>query len=451
MIKNIAIIVLALGLAGTAFWGYQEHRDKNAVLLNAENNYQRAFHDLSYQMDLLHDKIGTTLAMNSRRSLSPALTEVWRITSQAHSDVGQLPLTLLPFNKTEEFLTNIGNFAYKSAIRDLDKKPLSKQEYNTLKALYNKSSDIQNELRGVQHLVLKNNLRWMDVEMALASGKQMDDNTIIDGLKTVEKTVSGYDEADFGPTFTNLQKKDDNFKSIKGKTITKKQAVNIAKRYMNFAGRVEVKVTENGKGSDYGFYSVSMKKPKTNTEASMDITKKGGYPIWFINSRTIHKQKLSLHDAGQRAAAFLKAAGFKGKFDLFDSSQYDNIGIFDFVTIQNGIRMYPESIKIKVALDNGSIVGFSANDYLKSFQTKRKLPSPKITEQGARRKINPNLKVMEARKAVITNDLNQDVVCYEFLGVMNEDTYRIFINAENGQEEEIQKLKNTETRYQDVL
>ncbi|MGR5914373.1 hypothetical protein ACT7DA_18980 [Bacillus pacificus] len=30
----------------------------------AENSYQRAFHDLAYEVDLLHDKIGTTLAMN---------------------------------------------------------------------------------------------------------------------------------------------------------------------------------------------------------------------------------------------------------------------------------------------------------------------------------------------------------------------------------------------------
>ena len=30
---------------------------------------------------------------------------------------------------------------------------------------------IQDELRKVQHLVLKNNLRWMDVEMALASNR----------------------------------------------------------------------------------------------------------------------------------------------------------------------------------------------------------------------------------------------------------------------------------------
>ena len=96
---------------------------------NAENNYQRAFHELNYQIDLLHDKIGTTLAMNSRKSLSPALVDVWRITSEAQNDVGQLPLALLPFNKTEEFLSDIGDFSYRTAVRDLEKEPLNDEEY----------------------------------------------------------------------------------------------------------------------------------------------------------------------------------------------------------------------------------------------------------------------------------------------------------------------------------
>ena len=38
-------------------------------------------------------------------------------------------------------------------------------------------------------MAMKNNLRWMDVELALATGKEHADNTIIDGFKTVEKQL----------------------------------------------------------------------------------------------------------------------------------------------------------------------------------------------------------------------------------------------------------------------
>lgn len=448
MIRGILITVLSLGVAGTAFWGYQEHREKNAVLLNAENNYQRAFHDLTYQIDLLNDKIGTTLAMNSRKSLSPALVEVWRITSTAHNDVGQLPLTLLPFNKTEEFLAKIGDFSYRTAVRDLDKEPLSDKEYENLKTLYKQSGDIQKELRQVQHLVLKNNLRWMDVELALAT-QEPGDNTIIDGFKTVEKTVSEYEESDFGVAFTNMQEKDENFKKLKGPTINKNEAAEIAKKYSIIKNPDEIKVVENGKGSDYGFYSVSIQDSKTKMEANMDITKKGGYPIWYILSRDIKEQKYSLNQASTNAIEFLKENGFED-LDLFESSQYDHIGVFTFVSKQGDVRIYPDSIKVKVALDDGNIIGLSANDYLKSHHT-REIPAPSISEEEARTKINPNLKIQEHRLAVILNDLNEEVLCHEFLGTLGNDTYRIYLNAENGFEEKVEKLKNAEPVYEDVL
>src|SRR5699024_5699691 len=110
MIRSILIAVLSIGIVGLGYWGYKEHEEKNALLIHAENNYQRSFHELSYHMDLLHDKIGTSLAMNSGARLSPQFVDIWRLTSEALTNVGQLPLTLLPFNKTEEFLSQIGDF-----------------------------------------------------------------------------------------------------------------------------------------------------------------------------------------------------------------------------------------------------------------------------------------------------------------------------------------------------
>ncbi|RDI42971.1 germination protein YpeB [Falsibacillus pallidus] len=449
MIRTILITVLAIAVIGSAYWGYQEHQEKNAILINAENNYQRAFHDLTYQMDLLHDKIGTTLAMNSRKSLSPALADVWRLTSEAHGDVGQLPLTLLPFNKTEEFLSNIGGFSYRTAIRDLDKKPLTKDEYAQLQNLYKQSEDIQGELRRVQHLVLKNNLRWMDVEMALANGRENADNTIIDGFKTVEKKVQGYEESNIGgPSFVSYQSRDENYKYLNGKEITKKQAVEIARRYTQMPNTKNVKVTENGKGSSYGFYSVLLKNAK-GQEASLDITKKGGYPIYLIQNRDIKDVKISLNDASNKAADFLKKNNYKD-LELFESSQYDSVGVFSFVQTVKGVRIYPDAIKMKVALDNGQIVGFAAQDFLQSHHT-RNIPEAGISLKDAKGYLNPKLKVMEQRRAIIINELGEEVLCYEFMGTLGHDTYRIFINASSGTEEKVEKLQNAEPIYEDIV
>ncbi|MCY9389659.1 germination protein YpeB, partial [Bacillus haynesii] len=43
MIRGILIALLGVAIVGTSYWGYKEHQEKDAVLLHAENNYQRAF------------------------------------------------------------------------------------------------------------------------------------------------------------------------------------------------------------------------------------------------------------------------------------------------------------------------------------------------------------------------------------------------------------------------
>src|SRR5690606_397053 len=141
MYKRLSAVlfpVFAVMLAGTALWGYREHQEKNSLLIKAENQYQRAFHDLSRHIEQLHEQLGNTLAVStsSQSFQRKGLINVWRITSQAQGEISQLPLTLLPFNRTEEFLSKIANFSYKTAIRDLTKQPLTEQEYATLQTLY---------------------------------------------------------------------------------------------------------------------------------------------------------------------------------------------------------------------------------------------------------------------------------------------------------------------------
>lgn len=66
-------------------------------------------------------------------------------------------------------------------------------------------------------------------------------------------------------------------------------------------------------------------------------------------------------------------------------------------------------------------------------------------------KINKQVKIMDDGLAIILNDMNEEVLCYEFIGTLGEDTYRIYINADNGVEEKVEKLKNAEPVYEEVV
>src|SRR5690625_4882506 len=153
MIRWLAITVLVIGLFATSLWGYQEHEEKNEILIQAENTYQRAFHELLFHLDLLNDQIGVTLAGSFSERLSPPLVEIWRLTSELLENVGQLPLTLLPFNKTESFLSDIGEFTYQTAVRDPDEEPLSDEEYESLKSLDRKSTRLNSSHVAISYAV----------------------------------------------------------------------------------------------------------------------------------------------------------------------------------------------------------------------------------------------------------------------------------------------------------
>ncbi len=43
--------------------------------------------------------------------------------------------------------------------------------------------------------------------------------------------------------------------------------------------------------------------------------------------------------------------------------RYDGTVLFNFVYKEQNITIYPDLVKVKVALDNGEIVGFDASTY----------------------------------------------------------------------------------------
>ena len=71
--------------------------------------------------------------------------------------------------------------------------------------------------------------------------------------------------------------------------------------------------------------------------------------------------------------------------------------------------------------------------------------------EEAKEKVNPNVEVQDQHIAVIENDLNEEVLAYVFLGVLENDTYRIFIDANTGVEAQVEKLKNAESKFQQSM
>ncbi len=437
-LSAILFPIVTVVLIATGLWGYQEHQEKNAILIKAENQYQRAFHDLSFHMDSLHRELGHALAVNSasRDYMRKSLANVWRLTSEAQSEINQLPLTLLPFNKTEDFLSHISNFSYRASVRDLSKKPLSDSELKTLNTLYQRSQDIAGELNQVQTKVIQNHLRWMDVETALATEKNQLDNTIIDGFKTVDKKVTEYPELNWGPSVSSMYQKR-TVKSLSGTDVSKQQVKSRAAEFLGLKSTEGLRVVENGKGTEYSSYSVSLDKGERSIQ--MDLTKKGGHLIWFMNNRPVKSQRLTIDQAAKSAKTFLKKHGYP-QTKVISANDFDHAVNLTMAVVDNKVTLYPDKLIVTVALDNGEVTGLNASDFIFEHH-KRNLPEPKLKLDQAKQKLNGKFVVKQSDLALIKNDSDEEVLCYQFTGRINGSVYRVYINAENGSEEKVETLE----------
>ncbi len=438
-LSSILFPVALIALIGTIVWGYQEHQEKNSVLIKAENQYQRAFHDLNHHMDRLYDELGQTLAVSAKSQgmQRKGLVNVWRLTSQAQNEINQLPLALLPFNKAEQFLSRINNFAYQTAVRDLEKEPLTDQEMKMMKSLYKTAGTVNQELGTIQEAVLSDHLRWMDVELAMASENTPHDNSIIDGFKLIDKQMGEYPENDWGPSAMSTVRVR-SAKSLAGNEMTPEEIKKKAMQFLGAAGAgKDAKVAEAGKKTELPAYAVTV-EGTGDSIIELDYTKKGGNLLWYLNSRPVKSRKLNFDTARNKAGQFLLRHGYKNMTPA-TYDEYDHVAVFTFVGTIDNVRFYPDKVTVRVALDNGEVVGLQASDHV--FAPKLLTPGkPKTSKENAQAGLNPDFRVQEHRLSVIENDMRKLVLCHEFVGRINDRDYRIYMNADTGFEETIEEI-----------
>ncbi|GAE25104.1 spore germination protein YpeB [Halalkalibacter wakoensis JCM 9140] len=446
MVRNFVIGLLTVAVVATGIWGFQEREEKQVLRVTAENNYQRAFHELAFHIDQIEDQLGATLAMNSRHQLTPALADVWRVVSLAQENIGQLPLSSVDLGKTEEFLFKLGRFSYRTSIRDLDADPLTDDEYSTLEKLYDYSKDIREEVRRSQAMMLANGDQWINIEEEMRASQEPIDNMVVHNLEVMNKSIQSYSETEWGAGLAAIDDLNGELKeALDGEPVSKEEAERLARQYLDVSQNTAVHVSETGNGLAYPAYTIVVDDPEHETNYYMDLSQNGGEPIWFLQDRQIEEQTIGLNEAVEIAEDYLEEHG-KENMQLIESRQYDSIAMLEFVHLEDNVRVYTDLIRLEVALDDGDVLGYEAKSYLINHKD-RNIPEPELTNEEARDRLNPRLEVMEDHLAVIENDLGEEVLCYEFYGVIEDETYRLFINAIDGTEEKVDRLNQSEPVY----
>ena len=110
-----------------------------------------------------------------------------------------------------------------------------------------------------------------------------------------------------------------------------------------------------------------------------------------------------------------------------DSTVYINFA----PVLSDGTILYPDLVKVKIAADNGDVLGMDAVNYAFNH-VERKPQTPTVSRESAKAKVGFE-NASDGRLCVIPYKTNSERLCYEFI-VESGGIYYIYIDALTGEE-----------------
>lgn len=437
--KRLNILAGALIIAFIALAIYT-YREKISYRRSIENNYNMAFCQLVDNIQDVEAYLAKSMISNSPESGSETLTYVWREANMAQMYLSMLPISSSELENTAKFLNQVSDYSYSLSRKTMDNQKLTQDDLNNLEQLHNYSVDLKNTLNQLSVDLNDSKISWEELtrEVSPAFAQQVS-NISKDSFGFVEQNFHEYAgliyDGAFSEHMTNPERR-----GLTGDEIDEESAKEIAKK---FYGENKIKeINSNGKteNANIDVYNFTIKSNNDET-VWIAISKKGGHIVSMNSNRDVNAESLSEEQIDEIVDDYLKQKGFDNMKKTYFSKN-NGIETINYAYMQDNTIMYPDLIKVKVAMDNGEILGIETTGYLNSH-TIRALPEIKISKDEAIQKINPKLDIMAIDLAVIPTEFQTELMCWEIKGRVEEREFLVYINVETGKEEDILVILNS--------
>ena len=406
----------------------------------SENSYNMAFYSLVDYVENVETYLAKSLISSTPEHGAETLTNVWREANLAQSYLSRLPIESQELENTEKFLNQVSDYSYSLSRKNIYNESLSNEDLKNLKDLHNYSVELENTLNQLSEDINSGRIKWNELSnkgtVAFAQQVSTQTNDSFSNLEENFHEYSGliYDGA-FSEHITSSEKK-----GLTGNDIDEETA---KQKVSEFVGQENIKeiqslgFSENATIPEYNF------SVKTNLEndITISVSKKGGHIIYMNSNRTVNSEIISQEEANEKGKEFLNNKGLNNMKETYYLKQ-DGIVTINYAYTQNDVVVYSDLIKVKVALDNGEVLGIETTGYLNNH-TQRDTSKVKISKEEAKKTLNKDLEISSEGLAIIPTEYNTEILCYEFKGKVDDREFLVYINAENGREEDILIITNT--------
>lgn len=402
--------------------------------------YTRSFLQLTDCVKDIDTLLSKCVVTNSPYVLNDLANEIYQKASFAQANLGELPISHVEIDNTAKFLTQVGDYTYSVSKKGLRGEELSADEKKQLEDLAKYSSTLTQTLFEIQNDLFAGKLSF-DISEKSSEALANEDKRLDIGssAEKMEKEFEEYPSLIYDGPFSDHINKISAKMLSKTNKITEQHAMEIAKEFLNEPKKISTRGKSNSNIPTFVFSAAN----SGGDDAYIEITENGGYVLYMLKNRDVAETKLDISDAVRLGADCLA----KNKCYSMKESYYEirnNIATINYAYVEDDVTMYSDLIKIKIALDNGEILGFEANGYIMSHEEHRNLNSASLTLDEAREKVSKSIEITSEGLAAIPKDNKTEVLCYEFKGKFNGKNYIVYINATTGAEEKILILLETE-------
>lgn len=430
-IKTVILIVLFLLMLITGYYAYTLREQYINTRLNT---YNEAFSNVVNYVNNVENYLAKAMISKSSEYSADTLVQIWRDSSLANSYLAQIPLTNETLMQTSKFLNQVSDYSYTMSKKNIRQESLTDEDFENLQTLHKYSLELENTLNTLGNELNSKEWSWDNIKPVNQFAQAVSN---VDMFGNIDSNLNEYEGLIYDGAYSNHVEKADK-KGLTGEDIDEEKAKQIAKDF--FDGEVNNVISNYIEKASIPYYDISIDY-KNKQSASIAVSKKGGHIIYASLNRDVKEDKLSEAEADKKGKEFLDKKGFKNMRETYYIKE-ENIVTVNYAYEQNGTIIYPDLIKVKIALDNGDILGIETTGYLNSH-TERKLEEAKITLEEAKEKINDKLKITSERKAIIPTKWKTEILCYEFQGKVDDKEFLVYVNVKTGKEENILVILET--------
>ena len=433
---SIIIIILVITIVILAFLLYKNK--KETKLVNTNINNDNLYELINYVQNVETYLAKATISSSSNHA-AETLTYLWREANLAETYLSNLPAQSQEIENTAKFLNQVSDYSYSLSRKNIKGEELTDEDFNNLEELHTYSEELQQALTQLSDDLNSGNISWEDLALKENQGFSQEVSAELDMFSTLEENFHEYSGLIYDGAFSEHLTSSEP-KGVYGNDISEEEAKQKVRDFLYDKKITEINSLEESQNTTIPAYNFAVKTEENRT-ISISVSKKGAFVIFSNCNREIGEQILKYEDANNKGKEFLDKIGIKNMEETYYLNE-NGILTINYAFVQENVIIYPDLMKVKVALDNGEILGFESTGYLNNH-TERQIEKNIITKEEAMKTLNKRLNIQSERLAIIPTEYKTEIICYEFKGKVDDREFIVYINAKSGVEEDILVIYNT--------